>query len=375
MRARRRWRRSAPRRSPSSWASPRPREHSSSATPWTCGTGCPLLWKRVQKLSGAGLAGPPGRPADPRPPFEGARWVDDQLAARTDGGCGPVITDRLVAQVTATYDPEEHEKREDTRPGLLGHQDHPPQPDRLRRHQRPGHPRRHLDPDGVLRPARRHRPPAAPGRRHRPAGGPQDQSHRHHHHPGHRTDDRPGGARPAGGLRRGGEEAGRQVKAYLHVGAEDLDVDATGGAAFATGTIEKLGAATLAKLRTWVGHHQVVIQPVLNMARRDAVDSHDPPAWMRELVILRDGHCIFPRCQVDARRCDLDHQTPYLPPDEGGPPGQTHPDALACLCRRHHRAKTARVWRYTRTPEGHYLWHGPHGSTYLVTDTGTQRVG
>ena len=141
------------------------------------------------------------------------------------------------------------------------------------------------------------------------------------------------------------------------------------------GTIERLGAATLAKLRTWVGHHQVVIQPVLNMARRDAVDSHDPPAWMRELVILRDGHCIFPRCTVDARRCDLDHQTPYLPPDEGGPPGQTHPDALACLCRRHHRAKTARVWRYTRTPDGHYLWHGPHGSTYLVTDTGTHRVG
>ena len=33
------------------------------------------------------------------------------------------------------------------------------------------------------------------------------------------------------------------------------------------------------------------------------------------------------------------------------------------------------VWRYTRTPEGHYLWHGPHGATYLVTDSGTHRVG
>src|SRR4029079_3615914 len=31
------------------------------------------------------------------------------------------------------------------------------------------------------------------------------------------------------------------------------------------------------KTRPWGGHHQVVIQPVLNMARRDAVDSHDPP--------------------------------------------------------------------------------------------------
>ena len=88
----------------------------------------------------------------------------------------------------------------------------------------------------------------------------------------------------------------------------------------AAGEIEKLGAATLTKIRDWVGHHQVVIQPVLNMARRDAVDSHDPPGWMRDLVHLRDGHCIFPRCQVDARSCDLDHTIPY---DENGPPGQT----------------------------------------------------
>ena len=34
---------------------------------------------------------------------------------------------------------------------------------------------------------------------------------------------------------------------------------------------------------------------------------------------------------------DLDHITPY---EENGPPGQTRPDALAALCRRHHRAKT-----------------------------------
>ena len=135
--------------------------------------------------------------------------------------------------------------------------------------------------------------------------------------------------------------------------------------------IEKLGAATLTKIRDWVGHHQVVIQPVLNMARRDAVDSHDPPGWMRDLVHLRDGHCIFPRCQVDARSCDLDHTIPY---DENGPPGQTRPDNLACLCRRHHRAKTTGRWRYLRTPDGDYLWHGPYGTTYLVTPRGTSRL-
>ena len=154
-----------------------------------------------------------------------------------------------------------------------------------------------------------------------------------------------------------------QVKVYARVDARDLEPDA-----LAVGEIEKLGAATLTKIRTWVGHHQVVIQPVLNMARRDAVDSHDPPGWMRDLVHLRDGHCVFPRCQVDARSCDLDHTIPY---DENGPPGQTRAENLACLCRRHHRAKTSGRWRYMRTPDGDYLWHGPYGTTYLATPQGS----
>jgi hypothetical protein len=162
-----------------------------------------------------------------------------------------------------------------------------------------------------------------------------------------------------------------KVKVYVRVDADDLDLDAHGGAAFATGRVEKLGAATMAKLREWVGHHQVVFLPVLNMQRRDAVDQHDPPPWMRELVMLRDGHCIFPHCTVDARACDLDHETPY---DPDGPPGQTRPDSLACLCRRHHRAKTLGLWRYARTPEGNYLWHGPHGRSHLVIPGGTHTL-
>ena len=142
---------------------------------------------------------------------------------------------------------------------------------------------------------------------------------------------------------------------YARVDARDLEPDA-----LAVGEIEKLGAATLTKIRDWVGHHQVVIQPVLNMARRDAVDSHDPPRGCATSSYLRDGHCIFPRCQVDARSCDLDHTIPY---DENGPPGQTRAANLACLCRRHHRAKTTGRWRYLRTPDGDYQWHGPYGTT------------
>jgi len=72
----------------------------------------------------------------------------------------------------------------------------------------------------------------------------------------------------------------------------------------------------------------VSIRPVLDPARTDAVDEHDPPEWMRELVILRDRHCVFPWCSRDARDCDLDHMEPY---DEDGPPGQTRPENLAPL--------------------------------------------
>ncbi len=46
---------------------------------------------------------------------------------------------------------------------------------------------------------------------------------------------------------------------------------------------------------------------------------------MREQVLLRDSHCVFPGCRRDSRACDLDHITPYIPIDEGGPPGQTNP--------------------------------------------------
>ena len=138
------------------------------------------------------------------------------------------------------------------------------------------------------------------------------------------------------------------------------------------------------ELRDWLPRLSgVTVRPVLDPGRTDAVDAHDPPAWMRELVMLRDRHCVFPGCAIDARACDLDHLEPYVPLDQGGPPGQTSPANLACLCRRHHRAKTFAGWRYRRlpdppddpttpvrgTPGPTYEWTSPHLRTYRVTPT------
>ncbi len=51
------------------------------------------------------------------------------------------------------------------------------------------------------------------------------------------------------------------------------------------GRVERLGTASLALLRDWLQRLSgVSIRPVLDPARTDSVDAHDPPAWMRELV-------------------------------------------------------------------------------------------
>jgi hypothetical protein len=138
------------------------------------------------------------------------------------------------------------------------------------------------------------------------------------------------------------------------------------------GAVEKLGPVLMGTIEDWVARSSATITPVIDLNRHWAVDGHEPPALMREQVVLRDRHCVFPFCGTDARACDLDHIDPYVPMSRGGPPGQTSPERLAPLCRRHHRAKTAGRWRYRRRPDdGSYEWHGPHARSYLVTPLGT----
>ena len=148
------------------------------------------------------------------------------------------------------------------------------------------------------------------------------------------------------------------TKLYFHVTEADLSGDS------GVGTVQRLGPSTIARIKEWVGHSRVTIQPVLDLNATWAVDRHDPPPRMREQVILRDPHCVFPHCNRDSRGLDLDHIRPY---DPDGPPGQTNPDNLAPLCRRHHRAKTFGRWRYRREPDGTYTWTAPDGREHTVT--------
>ncbi|GAB3010620.1 hypothetical protein GCM10023080_091490 [Streptomyces pseudoechinosporeus] len=82
-------------------------------------------------------------------------------------------------------------------------------------------------------------------------------------------------------------------------------------------------------------------------------------------MLARDQYCAFPTCRMPAHRCDLDHIEPFdhAHPERGG---QTVPDNLQPLCRRHHRLKTHHPgWRVTRDPHtGATTWTAPTGHTY-----------
>jgi hypothetical protein len=296
---------------------------------------------------------------------EAAAYVDAQLVRRIDS-CGAVLIDRTVAQAAAKYDPQAQEAKEESKTSSWGVRLTHPDPgcggfagtsslditgdtvDLTTFYD--------LVCDTAAHLARLGDPDTLEARKAKAVGVIADaQNHL----------DLYGSAPDQDGPKR---SSLTRARFYVHLDGSDLldPLQPVG-----VGEVEKLGPATLTKMKEWIGSTKATIVPVINLGDDRPVDVHDPPEAMRDQVILRDRHCVFPWCGVDARVCDLDHIEPYLPPDEGGPPGQTRPSNLACLCRRHHNAKTSRRWSYARNRDGTYTWHGPHGASYLVTPFGT----
>ena len=294
-------------------------------------------------------------------PLEAARWVDEQLAARLNGFGLPTI-ERLVALAAARYAPEEQAEKE----RLSRRQHHV-----TLTHPRPGDfaGTSYLEAAGDTKDLTSfYDLVCAEAKQLGRLGDTDDYETRKAKALGVIA------ARQATLELADGDTPRRPVPTHLYVHVSLADLATRLGGAPTVGEVEKLGPATLDLIKAWLGDSKATIQPVLDLNRTDAVDRHDPPPWMRELVILRDRHCVFPWCGRDARASDLDHIVPYVPPDEGGPPGQTNPQNLAPLCRRHHRAKTFTGWTYQRARDGTYTWTSPHQKRYLVTDTGTLAI-
>ncbi|CUR54848.1 putative HNH endonuclease [metagenome] len=157
----------------------------------------------------------------------------------------------------------------------------------------------------------------------------------------------------------------RQVVLYLHLS----DTAITGARSGAVGRLENGGHQPVPaeQIRAWCSRTDthLRVQPVIDLNRHTHVQAYEVPDRLKEHITLRDQHCVFPRCTRPARRCDHDHITAH------GDGGTTCDGNLAPLCRRHHRMKTHRRWRYTALQPGVYHWTSPHGDPYLVDHTGT----
>jgi hypothetical protein len=156
---------------------------------------------------------------------------------------------------------------------------------------------------------------------------------------------------------------------YIHVSREAFMSGANGVA-----RVEGVGPVTIDQVRRWLGHRHVDVKPVLDIAGLAPVDSYEIPDRYREAVHLISPADIFPFASSTRRTGDLDHTLRYVPPDEGGPPGQTRIGNLGRMTRRHHRIKTHGRWQVKQPYPGIFIWRSPHGRYWLVDHTGTRRL-
>jgi len=89
-------------------------------------------------------------------------------------------------------------------------------------------------------------------------------------------------------------------------------------------------------------------------------ETYEPPQPLVDFLLARDRTCRFPGCRAPARSADLDHAQSW----ESG--GETSPQNLGALCRRHHRLKTHGGWKLESNADGSCTWTSPENKNYFV---------
>ena len=89
-------------------------------------------------------------------------------------------------------------------------------------------------------------------------------------------------------------------------------------------------------------------------------EKYEPPQALVDFLLARDRTCRFPGCRQPASKSDIDHAQSW----ETG--GETRPENLGLLCRRHHRLKTHGRWTLISNPDGSCEWTSPVGKKYFV---------
>ena len=89
-------------------------------------------------------------------------------------------------------------------------------------------------------------------------------------------------------------------------------------------------------------------------------EHYEPPQALKDFLIARDRTCRFPGCRRSATLSDLDHAQSW---NNGG---ETSPDNLGALCRRHHKLKTHHGWRVESFADGSCMWRSPFGKEFFT---------
>ncbi|MDQ1484202.1 MAG: hypothetical protein QOF35_2278 [Actinomycetota bacterium] len=120
-------------------------------------------------------------------------------------------------------------------------------------------------------------------------------------------------------------------------------------------------AGILAKFDTRIA--RVLLDEHTGVVIETGIKTYLPNPAMRRFIQQRDGHCRFPGCPRQAKRCESDHVIPF---SRGGPTAIWN---LLSLCKHHHRVKHQAGWKLSMTRDGVCTWTDPHGRQYLTHPT------
>ncbi|QNE19560.1 hypothetical protein F1D05_18595 [Kribbella qitaiheensis] len=148
--------------------------------------------------------------------------------------------------------------------------------------------------------------------------------------------------------------------------------------------VEGYGAVYTDQVAELLGHHRIVIRPVIDLNTALSVHAYEIPNRISDHVNQRYPIEQFPYGTTETRTTpnhtgtgggsastDLDHIQPYK---TGGPPNQTSTDNLAPQGRFGHRLKTHDDWKLRRIDNYTLEWTTKHGYTFHIDHTGTHPI-
>lgn len=142
-----------------------------------------------------------------------------------------------------------------------------------------------------------------------------------------------------------------------------IDIQTLLGMSENPGILEGYGAipASIARELAADGKwRRLITDPITGNLLDYGRETYQPSQALVDFLMARDRICRFPGCRQPARVADIDHAQSW----ESG--GNTSPENMGLLCRRHHRIKTHGGWKLQSSADGSCSWTSPTGRTYFV---------